>query len=211
MHDSRKLRLTTTRLGLASALIGGGLLLADSPASPDHFSGANSLTGCGGNSPVNMADDATHYVWHENLVSTTGAALLTAYANIYNPLDTDMVGDSSNGPHTDLVNRDEDYTSYCGYTWDGPGLNYWGLTTCDSIWPSGRCDKHTVRYDNSDIDGMTADQRVGLACHETGHSFGLRHRDNAANDPYYQGCMYTTGLYKNYLSGHDRDTINFVY
>lgn len=167
------------------------------PAIAGNFTGANGRTGCSNGSPVNMADNRDHYFWYENVTSAVSSAVNYTRTNVYNPTVINTHNDSSNKSTTDVVVRDEDYSTYCGYSWHGSGGSLWGLTTCDSTNSASECEKHTVRYDLSYFNAAGTTDERGLACHETGHTLGLTHRDTDSR------CMKTFGPYPTTLAGHD--------
>lgn len=174
------------------------------PAGAGNFTGANGRTGCSGGSPVNMADNRDHYFWYEDVTSAVSSAVNYTRTNVYNPTDVNTHNASGNTATTDVVVRDQDYSTYCGYSWH-PGGGLWGLTTCDSTNSAGECEKHTVRYDISYFNvAGTTDER-GLACHETGHTLGLTHRDTDSR------CMKTYGPYPTTLADHDINHLNANY
>jgi predicted Zn-dependent protease len=59
------------------------------------------------------------------------------------------------------------------------------------------CESHVLRFDNSYFDSTTTTNKRGLACHETGHSVGLTHRNTDSK------CMQDSGPYPDSLSNHD--------
>jgi predicted Zn-dependent protease len=199
-------------LGAVGSL-GAGSLAFPEAASADHFSGATgSRADCSANwaGDINQTDNSGWYWAYVSLNSATQSALEWAKTNIFNPTDFNVTIEAEKS-QTDMVARDLDYTTYCGVAWDGSTRNVWGLTTCVTLTSWNGCDKHEVRYDEPDVLYMQLDHRRGLACHETGHAAGLRHRDNPNNVESLRGCMYTEGPYKNFLSPHDRDMINNNY
>jgi hypothetical protein len=197
------------RAGAVLLLLGALNLVIANPALGDHFAGATgSTSNCSAGNPggINMTDGAGWWWAYVDLVTETKTALETARTNIYQPTDF-TVNTQSPGTDTDMVANDQDYVTFCGINWDG-SPNVVGATMCYSIWSSLRCNKHEVRYDIPDVRAFTTTQRVGLACHESGHAAGMYHRDNPTGSSTYKGCMYTTGPYLNYLSPHDKSVIN---
>lgn len=162
-----------------------------------------------------MADNNEHTFYYSNLWTQTRDAQNAARINIYDPTDINTKLLTSVSSTTDAVVYDEDYTTYCGYDWDAsaPATNIWGLTTCVSINSALECEKHEIRYDVPDVLAMTSNARIGLACHETGHSVGLKHLDNPTGDATFRGCMYTLAdpTYWPFLSPHDVGHINANY
>lgn len=70
---------------------------------------------------------------------------------------------------------------------DFAGTDFIGMTWCDDAVSSLRCDQQYVQFE----DAYATDR--ALACHETGHSVGLLHGENAAprfdNQDSRLGCM----------------------
>lgn len=73
---------------------------------------------------------------------------------------------------------------------------------CEAVTSTGRCARSSVRYDLSYVNVAAETNRRGFACHETGHSLGLKHYDA------YVGCMETSAPYFWNLSAHDVGHIN---
>lgn len=78
-----------------------------------------------------------------------------------------------------------------------------GLADCRALQDPDECEHWHVTYDEPWWIGAGDVSRRALACHETGHTVGLKH------GPY--GCM-EVGQYPNqYLGTHNRDHINSRY
>ncbi len=109
---------------------------------------------------------------------------------------------SSNTVNTDFVIFDANYTTQCGLDWDASPGNKVGLAKCRNHWSaSGECNRHYLRFDTSDTNNFGVFKNKVLACHETGHALGLKHRFRTS-DP---GCMKSSlggGATSGY-SGHD--------
>lgn len=112
--------------------------------------------------------------------------------------------------YTSVLVRDQAYVDYCGFDWaqshSDPG--FVGLVTCDQVVAagsmSGQCSKHTMRFNLNWITGSTQNDRHGLACHEAGHTVGLKH--STFNDQ--ESCMPTDyPKPRNGYSGHDGNHI----
>ncbi len=150
-----------------------------------------------------MADGGTHYFHYVSLNSAVQDAVVWSRTYNYNPTDANTAYDSTLDSATDVVVRNQDYTTYCGYSWHSSG-GTWGLTTCNSL--SGfKCEQHTVRFDLSYFNVVSRSAERGLACHEIGHSLGLEHRDTET------GCMERYGTYPTYLTTHDESHLNANY
>lgn len=169
------------------------------PARADNFAGPTSATGC---TMLNMADNYEHTYYYSGLTSAVSAALDWTRTNNLDPTEMTSVTVSSVTAATDVVAYDADYTTYCGYTWNGSGGSTIGLVTCVSLSGS-TCEKHELRFDTSYTSGATVTNRRSLACHENGHTVGLAHR--ASSD----SCMPATlnGVTQ-YSPSHDVPHIN---
>lgn len=72
--------------------------------------------------------------------------------------------------------------------------------------PNRWCQPSKIRF-NGDRRGYydTSFERVAIACHEIGHTIGLRHTSNT------NSCMHAYPQTSNVISGHDVDHINAAY
>lgn len=125
-----------------------------------------------------MADNRDHYFWYDALEANVQNQQDWTRTNNYDPTVVNTFNDSSENATTDAIIRDQDYTTYCGYTWHGSVGGLVGLTTCNSLNGVNECESHVIRYDNSYFNVASLSDRRGAACHETGHSLGLTHRDD---------------------------------
>lgn len=149
-----------------------------------------------------MTDNGSLGFWYVSLTTAVKNAQEYARTQVYHPTDVNTFMDSALVSTTDVIVRNQDYTTYCGYSWH-PG-SIWGLTTCNSLSGS-RCQSHTVRYDISYFNAASTSSEQGLACHETGHTLGLTHRDTDSR------CMQRYGPYPNTLASHDIWHLNANY
>lgn len=165
-------------------------------AGASNWAGASGQTGC---TSLNSADNKTHTIYYSSLDSSQ-ATEVDDFRNYLrnNTAVTDQtvsVPDST----TDAVLYDEDYTTYCGYGWDGT-FGILGLTTCVSINTAYECEKHEVRFDTSDYSALGSTGREHNACHELGHSLGLTHSGESSS------CMmpgqYSVTTYTNHDKAH---------
>ena len=183
---------------IASAIVSTTVLAS-------NFSGPTSGTGCNAN---NIQDNSTMSFFRSSL--TTGMYNAVAYTLNSHVAPTDIAIAAEQGSadgNTDVVYFDADYTTYCGFTWHGSGGGVVGLAQCVSLSGSA-CQRFDLRFDTSWTDTQTDDWRRALSCHETGHTTGLLHRDNAGTEI---GCMPATlSLVVNY-SSHDISHINANY
>ena len=190
---------------LAALFVAAALVMTNAVAAQANWSGATGLTGCGSGSPVNMADGGTHYFNYVSLNSAVQSAVAWSRTYNYDPTDVNTGYDSTIDSTTDVIVRNQDYTTYCGFDWHSPTSGGTiGLATCDSL--SGlRCEQHTVRFDLSYFNAASQPNERGVACHEIGHTLGLTHRD-ADN-----GCMKTSAPQNTYLTDHDEAHLNANY
>lgn len=197
------LSVETTRHYRTSRWLAAGVFAVAAVGVPqsahaNNLVGTNYSTGCSGG--VHRDDGGTHTFQYESTgVNVTSMENWTR-TNVYDP--TDLVTSFYTGSSTDVIVRDQDYTTYCGYTWHGSGGTVYGLYVCEAATGSGRCERSSIRYDLSYVNATTEANRRGLACHETGHSLGLAHYNT------YSGCMETSGPYFWNISEHDRSHIN---
>lgn len=194
---TRKLRIPTAIL-MAIALVAGGASTAWAidnivPTANYNFTCQNATQ----LNPKNVCrtDNASTGWWMErNIDFTTSASDTTAEINInktmnnsYDGTDLDTFYDStpvfSGAGETDVIYRSNNAafgsTDFIGYTWcddDEGGSTY-------------ECDQQYVNF-------RSLGANRALACHETGHSVGLLHGDNASpyvnpRDPDndYMACM----------------------
>jgi hypothetical protein len=184
-------------------LIVGALLLPAilvPSASADNFSGATGSTGC---TLLNMADTYVHTFFYSSVESNMITAIRANNTDIENRSEVDTSELSSVSSTTDVVVYDLNYTTYCGFVWDDPLNNMFGLATCVSTNSARECEKHEVRFDTPDMNAFTSNQRRSAACEEVGHSLGLKHRNGS--------CMQDKDISLTTLSDHDIAHLNAAY
>ncbi len=151
--------------------------------------------------------------WHRTsgLSASMAAAVSNIIANQVIPTDLTVNGElATPDSSTDVVYMENDYTgTFCGtYTWHSdadPGGKVIGLTQCMSL-SGARCQRFDIYLDRSWEDGVNDALRRHLACHETGHSLGLKHAGGSNPD----SCMNLPALEA--YSGHEvKDHINANY
>lgn len=165
----------------ATLILVVGTLLAFSPvvSSADALiAGENGGTGC---TTVNRgAHRNVSFYYYDTLSSYVPALQNWSRTNNFGPTILSTTTDAKLDTQTDIIVRDGPYVGYCGFDWynelDGGVL---GLTQCDTVYSSGACRQHTVRYSSIYMDGATTSQRRGLVCHESGHAIGLLHSSNS--------------------------------
>ena len=192
---SRVVRLTLTAVLLVSVLPG--------VASATNWAGASGNTGC--SSTLNKADNRTHYVWYNSGLRSDGAqATNQARNDNLNPTAVNTVDDSSSNADTDAVVYSQYYTTFCGIDWSSSA----GFTMCVSTNPANECERHEIRYNEAALDQLSDSNDKSLACHELGHSVGLKHRQ--VDGEVGNGCMDNNHWYGGY-TGHDEDHLSAHY
>jgi len=172
---SRSLTALLAIAGLAATF--AILSPATSPAEA-VFSGSTGKTSCSG---VNMGHTKYPTIYYDSLSTKMDAAQDWVRSNVINETDltSSLVSDETG--NTSIVLHDDRYTTYCGFDWynelDGGIL---GVTTCELTYSSGDCRKHHIRYSTIYTEEATTSQRRGLACHESGHAFGLMHATSSS-------------------------------
>lgn len=174
-------------------------------AQAGHFAGATSATGC---TLANMADNATHSFYYSAAVPQYMRDKVNEIrSESYDPTDINTVTSTDPNSGTDVVVYEQDYTDFCGQPWHNGSSGVVGHTQCVSLVTSnGRCQKHEMRFDESFTSIATAQQRKHLACHETGHSVGFKHRTSAVDS-----CMWPEDFTTTRTDQHDRDALNANY
>jgi hypothetical protein len=161
---------------------------------------ANCMDGTLGD-PFCQTDNATFTIWRQSSITPTGKSRIgSVLNNEFEPTDLDVVFVSepsfTGGAETDVIYQQGSV----------PGTNI-GITWCNDAVSSTKCDQHYVRFE-SDTPG------TALACHETGHSVGLTHGQDARpqlsnQDPSLQ-CMQNPASTSN-LGTHNTQLINDTY
>lgn len=180
---------------------------ASDKANATNYSGTTGEMGC---SSFNEADNATHTYRYVDIEQSTLDSTVWARANVLDPTDVNTQYDNFLDSLTDVVVRDQQYDTYCGYTWYNPSIGQGGtigLAVCDSVVSPGanwKCEQHTVRINLWYTASAGLFDRRSLACHENGHTLGLKHRDG--------GCMKTDAPHDTTnFATHDRDHVNANY
>ena len=199
------------RAGTVGAVV---VAAAVQPIGPGSFANFGSIA-CGGNprNCVNVANNYQHAVRFAALGDIPGMATETQWALTYqyDPTDLHAYRDDSD-PYPDVVVSDYDYGNNGFVAWvECPPDNTGELGTDPYRSCRGQRLRYNVWFYYHAIDFDTSTGRRKIACHELGHTVGLRHWED-----YHSGngsCMYepaydagTTGL-----SQHDRDHINAYY
>lgn len=156
-------------------------------------SGTNNYGATGGAScsAGNVQDNNSMTYYRDSLRIRLKNAVQWVLDNRVDPTDMNVANESSQASSTtDVVFMDGNYTTYCGYVWANAG-DVVGLAQCVAIVSStNRCERFDVRFDTSFTNGATTAQSRLIACHEIGHTLGLKHRENGLPGalPQY-GCM----------------------
>lgn len=181
-------------------------VVATAPVAQANWFGATGLSSFNcSDSTGNMTDSTTH-TYHMNTTWTTQNvedAMNWHLPRLASEYGMTVQEHSSNNTNTDIVVFDADYTTQCGLDWDASPGNKVGLAKCVNHWnATQRCDRHYLRFDTSDTNNFSAAKNRKLACHETGHALGLKHRFRTS-DP---GCMRSSlgAATTNYYSAHDQ-------
>jgi hypothetical protein len=163
-----------------------------------------------------QGDSSVHYVNFDGL----GPALRQATSNtLYNSYDTTDLTIRQQRP---AVTDGPDETDVIYRLNDGLGMNTWGRAFCDDDSPSDPvvCDQFYVEYHGDKIcpgnECYDASFHETLACHETGHTVGLLHGENATprqdNEDADFRCMRTDVLPDDPRMGtHNVQQVNSVY
>lgn len=166
-------------LAVAATLAASLVVFAPSTPAEAIFSGSNGKTGC---SAVNMGHSTYPHLYYSSLSTKMDSAQDWVRSNVINATHLTSSLDSTELSTTDIVLSDDKYTSYCGFDWyDELNGGTLGVTTCDDTYSSGDCRQHHIRYSTTYTEGATTAQRRGLACHESGHAFGLMHTTSSSS------------------------------
>lgn len=103
---------------------------------------------------------------------------------------------------------DDWYHDVCVYDGNYHDNGFWGWNACDD-WTEGShpnmiCHHNVTRFNHYYESEPNYDYQH-IACHELGHTVGLRH------DWRTSSCMNGNGVYSNTLSSHDKNHINGYY
>jgi len=110
----------------------------------DNFSGPSGAHEdgdalCDQPTAINMTDNGTYQLYLDSVETYTHSAVNYSLGIIFEPRDgitTEIM--ATDAPNRDVVVRDTDYDTYCGFDWhpDGPDprrfIYYWLIPLCDS-------------------------------------------------------------------------------
>jgi hypothetical protein len=161
---------------------------------------ASNFGGCNAgarNTPC-FAEDRQH-LYSMSLGPRLGAATVATYTQSYETTDL-VTGRESPGS----VNADVHY-----FVDDSLPANVLGRYDCTRWLSGGRCEHALIRYHGEEVAGFSDARLQALACHETGHSVGLRHPPNTDTATY--GCMVNPVPNVRHMGAHNANHINSRY
>lgn len=204
----------TRRVARLVTIATAALASVAQPLGPAPLANFGSIA-CGG-SPrtcVNVANNYAHAVRFSSLTDIPGIATETQWAltNVYDPTDLRAYRDDAD-PYPDVIASDADYGNNGLLGWvECPPDNTGELGTDPYRSCRGQRLRYNAYYWFNATYYDTQTNRRKIACHELGHTVGLRHWND-----YHTGtgsCMYNSPLTASTtgLSQHDRDHINAYY
>ena len=208
MFTGSHTRRAAVLLSIAALVVAGTTAVSQA----DNYSGAKGSQGlgCQPNTAI-KADNGNHTFFYIDISSGNASASTNTRQDDLNPTNIDTSMDGSESWQTDVLVRDQYYTTYCGYDWfqgpdDPDDTGTFGLSTCDDTNPADECEQHTVRLNLwlTEYYGY----RAWLTCHEFGHTVGLEHDGNNASC--MQRKLQSQDPETNF-SGHDNIMINNHY
>lgn len=196
-------------VGIGALAAAASVIPTAEPASADNWGSTASTDGQaislgGGTNPL------SHSVsFHD--VGLMRQATVDALTNVYGSQTQLTVQVNSDNSSAD-VRVHEDYYGLNGAA---------GWVNCpgDSVsgsHPTRRCFNQTLKYNDtyalSDL-FQSPTTRKYLACHELGHTVGLRHTNSGNHPEPTATCMFTpfVGNYPQSLRQHDVDTVNILH
>lgn len=129
---------------------------------------ANNFIGCSGSGQPCFANNSTHYMSY-NL--TTGWRTATEATRTGSYETTRLTTILSNHDSSDVY-----------YEVETQSASYYGSYFCVTFGASGTCNHAHITYNGPNGAGLTATQLKSVACHETGHTVGLRHPWDVGGD-----------------------------
>lgn len=164
----------------AAALLAAAAALAGAGAMP---AAASNFIGCAGTADPCFANNSTHYMSY-NL--TTGWRTATEATRTGSYETTDLTTVLSVHDSSDVY-----------YEVETQSTSYYGIYFCVTFGSSGTCNHAHVTYNGPNGAGLTATELKSVACHETGHTLGLRHPGDVGapdSDQTTYRCMVVNGF-----------------
>lgn len=164
------LAMAATAMAAATAV----LVLPATPASADGFGGCDSNEGC-------VPDNFNHWYCVNGAIDVfLRGAFEAAMANLGETnYDIFEEGAGCNAT-TDLVVIQD------------TGLDARGEYSCQTFNGSGFCERANLRLNPDNL--PTSEDQVKTACHEIGHSVGLRHGVDGVDNDDYTDCMHSGSI-----------------
>ena len=195
---------TTAGAGRALAVLLLGVALALlTPAGAAQATNFGS-TVCGGTprNCVSLADNYFHAWYPEGTLGNQIPGMDTAFQQAMTAYDrtTHLTVVKRQYRTLDVLVTDASYGNNGIYAWVEclPG------SAISGSHPNQRCDRQKLRLNGEYAYTLNASRRLSLACHEIGHTVGLRHTQNS------ESCM-NTAEWVTSLSEEDRIHINRTY
>ncbi|HWP63713.1 MAG TPA: matrixin family metalloprotease [Candidatus Binatia bacterium] len=149
-----------------------------------------------------VAPDYRQLWYPDDLTDDLVAATRYAAASVYDPVADIAVVEQANARNVDLIVQDAEFNVAGAWAWTfcAPGAVYGGSD------PARWCRPQLLRYDLSDGYAFnTLSERRYVACHEFGHSFGLRHSSNRSS------CLFPNEAVSTVIVSHDVNELNAHY
>lgn len=211
--------------GLASGLVvGATLLLCGNPAVANNWGDSDCVPAYPGGplQCVRLANNTSHAIQPSNMYDTSYdtdniPGMLSSLGRFADFKYADTVMNmyiTTVDPQPDVIATDVNYgnNSLVGWVYC-PANNTGTGGSSPTRWCRGpRLKLNSYYYYSAYGYFDTETQRRRVACHELGHTIGLRHRDPAPAD---RGCMFTY-VHESYgapayIRGHDQNHINDWY
>lgn len=191
-----RVRVRRRGLPLAVAIL---LAAVPLPATASNF-GSQCAVVNGVSTCVSLGNNNVHNYYFGSVEVNQRAAINWVSLNVYNPTDVN----TSETPNSDTDVRVWDST----YGFNG----IWGWVDCPSTCaksgahPNKTGFRQELRFNLSYPNAFdTLFERRYMACHEFGHTLGLRHSGSTAS------CMYANVATSNVLTSHDASHLNAKY
>jgi predicted Zn-dependent protease len=179
-------------VGVVSANFGSNTASGGTPA---HHCDATTASQC-------IADNGTHIVFiSASNTARTAAATRWVMTNVYEPVPDITTSETADSRRADLIVQAGNF-----------GLNgIWAWTACSGnatfggADPNRYCRPQNLNYNLSYPTHYDSDTNArAIACHEFGHSLGLRHSDANDDASYASSCMLKNQDANTTLTSHDR-------